>query len=161
MAGQQHGWIDLFTLQWRVSTACISSEPRGTELWSAWYFYTFISDIQFDFQVSQSRKKESPGIQNETAYFQLGTTPSSLKWKKIHFILILPADWHEFNCPLKVQPLLTADTVIAVSWRGSRSWNSQILLRVVFLEEICVMNDFSFHWKVYFNWFHLHVWKWR
>ena len=64
---------------------------------------------------------------------QLGTTPSSLMWKKIHFILPLPADWRELGCPSKVQPLLKVGTVIAVSQTGKWSWNFQIPLRLEFL----------------------------
>lgn len=65
----------------------------------------FISDIQFDFQVSQSRKKKKHESKMKQNIFQLVTTPSSLMWKKIHFILPLPADWHELSCPSKFQPL--------------------------------------------------------
>lgn len=75
--------------------------------------------------------------------FRLGATPFSLMWKKIHFILPLPADWHELSYLSKVQPLLKAGIVIAVSQRGNWSWNFQIPLRFVFLDKIYFMKSFS------------------
>lgn len=57
---------------------------------------------------------------NMNNIFQLDTTPSSPKWKKIHFSLPLPADWYELSCPSKVLPLPKAVKVIVMNQRGRK-----------------------------------------
>lgn len=98
---------------------------------------TFLSQtFSLTFKSNQRLGKKPHESKMKQTIFQLGTTPSSLMRKKIHFILPLPADWHELSCPSKVQPLLNAGTVIAVSQRGNCRWNFQIPLRVAFWEKL-------------------------